>query len=160
MTDPAAPRSFTIEAFARAVGTELGVSPWRHIDQDAIDRFADATGDHQWIHVDSDRAASGPFGTTIAHGFFTVSLLPLTLGEIYHVEGLAMTVNYGLNRLRFPSPVTAGSRIRTRAALLSLDEAGEGALQSVVRATVEIDGAPKPACVADVVARLMLEGAS
>lgn len=147
-------KQLTIDEFRLAVGQELGTSDWTMIDQDQINRFADATGDFQWIHVDAERAADGPFGRTIAHGFLTVSLLPLMLSEIYRVTGLSMTINYGLDKLRFPASVPAGSRVRTSAQLLSLDEV-RGSLQSVVRATVELEHSPKPACVADIVARLI-----
>ncbi len=100
-----------------AVGTELGSSEWLTIDQAAITAFADATDDHQWIHLDEERAATGPFGTTIAHGFFTLSLLPHFSREIFAVEGVAMTINYGLNKVRFPQPVPVGSRLRDTATL-------------------------------------------
>ena len=111
-------KTFTgIAEIAAAVGTELGTSDWVTIDQGRIDAFADATGDHQWIHVDAERAKAGPFGTTIAHGFLTLSLLPSFFAQIYRVEGIAMGINYGLGKARFPSPVRVGSRLRATSRL-------------------------------------------
>jgi len=136
-----------------AVGQPLGTSEWHVVDQARIDAFADATGDHQWIHVDPDRAASGPFGTTIAHGFLTLSLAPLLTGEIYRVRGVRMGVNYGLNRVRFPAPVPSGSRVRGSGELAEVTGVA-GGVQLVVRLTVEAEGVAKPVCVADSVVRL------
>jgi acyl dehydratase len=139
-----------------AVGTETGPTDWFTIDQDRIDAFADATEDHQWIHVDPDRAASGPFGTTVAHGFLTLSLVPYFASQLRRAEGVRMGLNYGLNRVRFPSPVPSGARVRARAVLVSCDkvEGAQDAAQLVNRVTIEVEGSSKPACVADMVSRL------
>jgi len=136
-----------------AVGKELGPTDWLTIDQERVDGFADVTEDHQWIHIDQERAASGPFGTTIAHGFLTLSLLPYFTAELRRIEGARMGINYGLNKVRFPAPVPVGSRVRARATQVSADQLGEGAVQVVTRVTIEIDGNAKPACVADFVTR-------
>ncbi|MET8777147.1 MaoC family dehydratase [Nocardia sp. NPDC004654] len=138
----------------KAIGTHLGYSDWHTVTQEQIDRFADATGDHQWIHVDPVKAAAGPFGTTVAHGFLTLSLIPMLAQQIYTVEGLSMGVNYGANKVRFPAPVPVGSRLRAGAELISLVPGTLG-YQAVTRVTVEIDGAAKPACVAETVAVLV-----
>ncbi|MGH9100717.1 MAG: MaoC family dehydratase [Acidimicrobiales bacterium] len=134
------------------VGAHLGYSDWVLVDQGRIDRFADATGDHQWIHVDPERAAQGPFGTTIAHGFLTLSLVPLLLAQVVRVEGVALGVNYGCNRVRFPAPVPAGSEVRVGASVASAEEV-PGGIQVVLDVTVEIRGADKPSCVAQLVVR-------
>ncbi|HMQ70920.1 MAG TPA: MaoC family dehydratase [Rubrivivax sp.] len=134
------------------VGQEIGVSDWIGIDQARIDRFADATGDHQWIHVDPARAAAGPFGATIAHGFLTLSLLPAMGMAAFAIDGLRMSVNYGLDRVRFPAPVRAGSRLRGRFVLRGYQPI-EGGAQLVVECTMEIEGGAKPACVALAVSR-------
>ncbi|MFB7718434.1 MULTISPECIES: MaoC family dehydratase [unclassified Nocardia] len=138
----------------KAVGTHLGYSDWHTITQERINLFADATGDHQWIHVDPERAAAGPFGTTVAHGFLTLSLLPMLAGEVYTVEGLSMGVNYGANKVRFPAPVPVGSRVRAGVELISLTPASLG-FQAVSKVTVEIEGVSKPACVVESVAVLV-----
>ncbi|MFA3877801.1 MaoC family dehydratase [Streptomyces sp. MMCC 100] len=140
-------------ALAAAVGTHVGTSAWISVEQDRIDRFADATGDHQWIHVDAERAGSGPFGATIAHGFLTLSLIPGLVKEVYRTEGVAMAVNYGLNKVRFMHPVRVGSKVRASVDVVAADEV-PGGHQVVVRVTVEIEGADKPACVAETVTRL------
>jgi acyl dehydratase len=134
------------------VGKHLGPSEWRLIDQDQINRFADATGDHQWIHLDAERAKSGPFGTTIAHGYLTLSLAPKFISEVLHVEGTSMVVNYGLNRVRFPAPVPSGSRVRFGAELSTVDEIDDG-VQVILAGTFELEGSDKPACVAEIVFR-------
>jgi len=134
-------------------GTELGVSEWTLIDQKRIDAFADATDDHQWIHVDPERARQGPFGATIAHGYLTMSLVNKFLPEIVQVHGVSMGVNYGSDKLRFPAPVPVGSRIRGRAELVKAEEVKGGAIQSTVRVTVEIEGSDRPACVVDTISR-------
>jgi acyl dehydratase len=139
-----------IEELERAVGTHLGYSKWHTVTQQQIDRFADATGDHQWIHVDPVRAAEGPFGTTIAHGYLTLSLVPMLVWQIYTVEGIQAAVNYGTNKLRFPAPVPVGSRVRAGAELVSVTE-GSGGWQLVVRVTIERDTGGKPACVVETV---------
>jgi len=135
------------------VGARLGVSAWRTLDQATIDAFAEATGDRQWIHIDPERAASGPFGTTIAHGFLTLSLCAAILDEALAVGGTSMQVNYGLNRVRFPSPVPAGARVRGVVELAQLTDVA-GGVQAVLRTTIEVDGQSKPACVAELLARL------
>lgn len=137
-----------------AVGTHLGHSSWLQIDQERITTFADATGDHQWIHVDPERAAAGPFGATIAHGYLTLSLIPVLAGEIYRVDGLSMGVNYGTDKVRFPAPVPVGSRVRAGVELLALDPIAMGR-QARSRVTVEIEGSDKPACVAEVLSVLV-----
>ena len=134
------------------VGQELGVSDWITVDQQRIDRFADATGDHQWIHIDPVRAAAGPFGTTVAHGFLTLSLLPEMGASAFEVRDTRMGVNYGLNRVRFPAPVPSGSRLRGRFKLLSYEPI-EGGAQVTVEVTMEREGATKPVCVAESVGR-------
>jgi len=134
------------------VGSELGPTDWIEIDQDRINLFADATGDHQWIHVDPERAAAGPFGTTIAHGYLTLSLVNLLLPDLVAVDGASMGVNVGLEKVRFPAPVPAGSRLRGTGVVVSADEVG-GGVQVVVRVTIEIDGSDKPAAVIDTVSR-------
>jgi acyl dehydratase len=134
-------------------GTELGTSDWITIDQQRIDAFADATDDHQWIHVDPERAKQGPFGSTIAHGYLTMSLVNRFLPEIVQVHGISMGVNYGSDKLRFPAPVPVGSRIRGRAELVKAEEVKGGAIQSTVRVTVEIEGSDRPACVVDTISR-------
>ncbi|WP_439678407.1 MaoC family dehydratase [Embleya sp. MST-111070] len=140
-------------ALAAAAGTHVGTGDWTTVDQHRIDLFAEATGDHQWIHVDPRRAASGPFGTTIAHGFLTLSLIPVLAKEVYRTEGVAMAVNYGLNKVRFTHPVRVGAKVRASVDLVSVEEVS-GGHQVVARVTVEIDGADKPACVAETVTRL------
>jgi acyl dehydratase len=134
------------------VGQDLGVSDWIVVDQARIDRFADATGDHQWIHVDPARAAAGPFGTTIAHGFLTLSLLPVFFASGFDIADVRMSINYGLNRVRFPAPVPVGSRLRGRFKLLAWEPL-EGGAQLVTEVTVEREGSDKPACVAESVSR-------
>ena len=134
------------------VGQELGVSEWVSVDQKRIDQFAEATGDHQWIHIDPVRAAAGPFKTTVAHGFLTLSMLPEMSASAFEVRDTRMGVNYGLNRVRFPAPVPSGSRLRGRFKLLSYEPI-EGGAQLVVEVTMEREGSPKPVCVAESVAR-------
>jgi acyl dehydratase len=129
-------------------GQHLGYSPWREITQDQINTFADATDDHQWIHVDPERAAAGPFGTTIAHGFLTLSLLVPMWSEILHYDGVRLAVNYGLNKVRFTSPVPVGSRIRAGATLVSVETAADGSLQVIADFVIEREGADKPCCIA------------
>ena len=141
-----------IESFKDLVGEHLGYSEWHRIDQDQINLFADATGDHQWIHVDPERAKSGPFGTAIAHGYLTLSLAPVLLGEVVTVEGTSMGVNYGCNKVRFPSPVPVGSNLRLGASVAEVEDVA-GGVQVVLDITLETDGAPKPSCVAQVVYR-------
>ncbi|NUR97801.1 MAG: MaoC family dehydratase [Kribbellaceae bacterium] len=143
-----------IDDLRNSLGAHIGYSSWHRIDQQRIDQFADATGDHQWIHVDGARAASGPFGVTIAHGYLTLSLLPAMCWEVFRVDGLRMEINYGSNRVRFPSVVPVDSHLRGGIELLSLDAAGEG-YHLISRVTVEREGGDKPACVAETVAYLV-----
>jgi acyl dehydratase len=141
-----------IEELKEYVGKELGTSSWFEVSQERIGTFADATDDHQWIHVDVERAKSGPFGGPIAHGFLTLSLLIPLFDEVLQVDGVAMGINYGLNKVRFPAPVPAGSRIRMTATLAELEEIAGGA-QAVVDCVIEVEGGAKPVCVAQPVYR-------
>ncbi|GAB2948337.1 MaoC family dehydratase [Streptomyces pseudoechinosporeus] len=151
--DMAEPRIFTsADDLKAAAGEQLGYSDWLEIDQKRIDLFADATGDHQWIHVDPEKAATGPFGTTIAHGYLTLSLLPALVPQVMRVEGMKMGVNYGSNKVRFPAPVPVGSRLRATAVLKEVTEAG-GGVQVTAAVTVEREGGDKPVCVAESVSR-------
>lgn len=134
-------------------GQTLGTSEWMEIDQDRVNMFADATGDHQWIHINKEMAEQSPFGTTIAHGFLTLSLLPMLMKETYTINKVAMGINYGCNKVRFINPVKVGSRVRGISEVVSVEEAG-GGIQLVVKATIEIEGEEKPACVAETVTRL------
>jgi acyl dehydratase len=143
----------SIEELTALVGTHLGYSDYRTITQAEVNLFADATGDHQWIHVDPERAAQGPFGHTIAHGYLTLSLIPVLLSGMLKVEGVTMGVNYGTNKVRFTSPVPVGSEIRAGATLASAEEVPNG-VQIAMDVVVEVKGAPKPACVAQVISRL------
>ena len=138
---------------ASAVGKPLGKSDWLEITQDRIDRFAEATGDHQWIHVDPVRAAQGPFGKTIAHGYLTQSLVNHFLPQIVEVHGISMGINYGADRLRFPAPVPVGSRVRGSAELLEVERQKDGSFQAKIRVTVEIEGSERPGCVIDTISR-------
>ena len=137
-----------------AAGEHLGYSSWHEVTQEQVNQFADATGDHQWIHVVVDRAKAGPFGTTIAHGYLVLSLLPMLASEVYRVGGVRMGINYGLNRVRFPNPVATGSRVRAGVELVSVDQI-DGGVQIVSKVTVELDGAEKPCCVAEAVSRFL-----
>ncbi|HEY0856135.1 MAG TPA: MaoC family dehydratase [Albitalea sp.] len=145
-------RFATLDELQPLVGHDIGESDWITVDQQRIDRFAEATGDHQWIHVDPVRAAAGPFGTTVAHGFLTLSLLPEMSASAFAIDEAKMGVNYGLNRVRFPAPVPVNSRLRGRFKLLSY-EAIPGGAQMVVEVTMEREGSPKPVCVAESIAR-------
>ncbi|MGB1504214.1 MAG: MaoC family dehydratase [Acidimicrobiales bacterium] len=137
-----------------AVGTELGKSDWVAIEQDRIDGFADATDDHQWIHVDPEAAAAGPFGSTIAHGYLTLALTNRFLPQIVRVNGVSMGINYGVNKVRFPQPVPVGSRVRGHATLTHAEEI-DGGVQVVITITVEIEGGTKPACIVESVSRFL-----
>jgi acyl dehydratase len=134
-------------------GTDLGHTGWLEITQDRVNAFADATGDHQWIHVDPARAAAGPFGGTIAHGYLTLSLIIALFDELAEVRGVNMAINYGLNKVRFPAPVPVGSKIRLAAQMGAVEDAGVNAVQAVVDCTIELEGGGKPACVAQTVYR-------
>ena len=135
-----------------APGAEFGPSSWVEVSQARIDAFAEATGDHQWIHVDRERAAAGPFGTTIGHGYLTLSLLPAMSYEVVPRQEGGMGINYGLNRVRFPAPVPSGSRVRGTFRVDSID-AFDGGFQATMTATIELEGGEKPVCVAEVVFR-------
>lgn len=137
-----------------AVGEQLGCTDWLEIDQARIDMFADATGDHQWIHVDPVKAKDGPFGATIAHGYLTLSLVNKFLPEILEVQGVSMGVNYGCDKVRFPSAVPVGSKIRGSGELVSAEDV-KGSVQAVVRVTVEVEGSDRPACVVDTISRFV-----
>jgi acyl dehydratase len=143
----------TVAELKPLVGSQIGASEWITIDQTRIDQFAAVTGDDQWIHVDPLRAAAGMFGTTVAHGFLTLSLLPLFIRSSHKVNGARMSVNYGLNRVRFPSPVPVNSRLRAHFKLMSFEPI-EGGVQLITEVTVEREGHAKPACVAESVGRL------
>ncbi|WP_197383385.1 MaoC family dehydratase [Mycolicibacterium mengxianglii] len=143
----------SVDELVAAKGEELGSSEWVTIGQDEVNMFADATGDHQWIHVDPEKAASGPFGTTIAHGFMTLSLLPRLMHQIYTVKGIKLAINYGLNKVRFPAPVPVGSKVRATSTLTDTQDIGQGTVQVTVTTTIEIEGAAKPACVAESILR-------
>lgn len=136
----------------KAEGTDLGVSEWIAIEQDRVNLFADATGDHQWIHVDPERAKSGPYGGTIAHGYLTLSLVNLFLPQLIDVQGISMGVNYGCDKVRFPSAVKVGSRVRGKGEIVKVEEV-KGGIQAITRVTVEIEGSDKPACVVDTISR-------
>ena len=138
---------------ARA-GEHLGYSGWHEVTQEQVDLFAEATGDHQWIHVDVERANAGPFGTPIAHGYLTLSLTPTLLDEVFSMEGISMTVNYGMNKLRFPAPVPVGSRVRGGVELSGVEDVS-GGVQAALTVTYEVEGASKPSCVAEVLFRYL-----
>ncbi|MGJ0183730.1 MaoC family dehydratase [Corynebacterium glyciniphilum] len=142
-----------LDELKASVGEHLGYSDWLEIDQERINLFADATGDHQWIHVDPERAADGPFGSTIAHGFLTLSLVSMLVWQVYTVEGTTMGVNYGTNKVRFPAPLPVDSRIRAGVDILSV-EPGGGGHQVVTQVTIEREGGDRPVCVAEVVSVL------
>ena len=142
-----------LDELKQAEGEELGVSDWHDVSQKDIDAFADATGDHQWIHVDPERAKATPFGGTIAHGYYTLALAPMFNEQIFGLKGFAFAVNYGLNKVRFPAPVPVGSRVRAQVKLASLEEIPGGA-QIMLELTFEVEGGEKPACVAQTLARV------
>jgi acyl dehydratase len=139
-------------ALLGAVEQHLGYSEWLEIDQRRIDMFAEATGDHQWIHVDPERAADGPFGKTIAHGYLTLSPANLFLPEVMRVDNVSMGVNYGCEKVRFPAPVPVGSRVRGGGEIISAEEV-KGGVQVVVRMTIEVEGGDRPGCVIDTISR-------
>jgi acyl dehydratase len=141
-----------IDGLKEKVGAHLGYSDWVEVTQEQVNLFADATGDHQWIHVDPERAKSGPFGGPIAHGYLTLSLGPKLMPQILRVDGISMAVNYGAGKVRFPSPVPVGSKLRLGADLVSVEDVSGGA-QVTMLFTFEIEGAPKPSCVAEIIFR-------
>ena len=144
----------SLDALAAAAGETLGTSAWVTVTQDAIDKFAEATGDYQWIHVDRERAKTSPFGTTVAHGYLTLALAPRLMDQIYKIDNIRLRINYGLNKVRFTEPVKSGARVRMTLKLLSVDQTPKGA-----RVTTEvrfaIDGVERPACIAELVAVLV-----
>ncbi|WP_422748678.1 MaoC family dehydratase [Mycobacterium sp. WMMD1722] len=143
-----------LEEFVAAEGSALGPTEWLEITQDRVNLFADATDDHQWIHVDPQKAADGPFGGTIAHGLLTLSLLPHFSHQLYTVDNIAMAINYGYNKVRFISPVKVGARLRARGEITKVDRL-DGAVQATTTITVEIEGAEKPAAVAESIVRFL-----
>ena len=144
----------TFDDVSAAAGEELGTSDWLTIDQDRVNAFADATGDHQWIHVDVERAKEGPFGGTIAHGYLTLSLVPMFAAQIFSLETPGARLNYGVNKVRFPAPLTVGSRIRCTASLGEVTDIPAGK-QMITKYVVEVEGEDKPACVAETVVLLL-----
>jgi acyl dehydratase len=147
-------KTLALSAVAGYIGQEVAVSDWIAVTQEQVNQFAQATGDHQWIHVDVERAKGGPFGGTIAHGFFTLSLLPQFIESSLAFEPMRMGVNYGLNKVRFISPVRVGSRVRGRMKLLSCEPIADQGVQMAWEVTVECEGMSKPACVAESLARI------
>jgi acyl dehydratase len=143
-----------LDEFVAAQGAELGPTDWLEVTQDRVNLFADATDDHQWIHIDPERAANGPFGGTIAHGLLTLSLLPHFTHQLYTVDNVAMAINYGYNKVRFITPVRVGAKIRARAQIANVDQL-DGSVQATVTVTVEIDGSDKPAAVAESIVRFI-----
>jgi len=141
-----------LQDLAALVGTELGVSDWVTVDQARIDLFAEATGDRQWIHLDAERSAQGPYGTTVAHGFLTLSLLPELAKTAFVVDDVRMGINYGLNKVRFPAPVKSGARLRGHFKLIAFDPLPGGA-QLTMEVTMEVEGGDKPVCVAESLSR-------
>ena len=144
----------TFDELTKAVGEDLGTSDWLEIDQDRVNAFADATGDHQWIHVDVERAKDGPFGGTIAHGYLTLSLVPHLSDQVFALETPGAKLNYGVNKVRFPNPVRVGSRVRTKVSIAAVDDIPSGK-QMLVKHVIEIEGQDKPACVAETVVLLL-----
>ncbi len=148
-------RTFTsFDELTDAIGQDLGTSEWLTIEQDRVDQFADATGDHQWIHVDAERAETGPFGGTIAHGYLTLSLIPLLGSQVFALDTPGAKLNYGVNKVRFPNPVRVGSRVRNTVSVKEVTDLSSGK-QLVLGHVVEIDGQDKPACVAETVVLLL-----
>jgi acyl dehydratase len=143
-----------LDEFVAAQGSQLGPTEWMEITQERVNLFADATEDHQWIHVDPERAANGPFGGAIAHGLLTLSLLPHFMHQLYTVQNIAMAINYGYNKVRFITPVKVGAKVRARAEISKVDQL-EGAVQATMTTTVEIDGSDKPAAVAESIVRFI-----
>ena len=141
-----------LDEFVAALGTHLGPTDWMEISQERVDMFASATEDHQWIHVDPQRAAAGPFGGTIAHGLLTLSLLPHFMQQLYRVDNIAMAINYGYNRVRFITPVRVGARLRARSEIAGVTEL-DGAVQATVLTTVELEGSDRPAAIAEAITR-------
>jgi acyl dehydratase len=151
-------RPATIQDLVALVGRELGPTPWRELIQDELDAFADVTGDHQWIHVDRQRAATGPFGTTIAHGLFTLSLGPALMEELMAFDGFAHSLNYGYDKIRFPRPWPLGTRMRMRATITDATPIGESSAQITTRQTFEVEGVDQPVCIAESIGRFTEHG--
>jgi acyl dehydratase len=145
----------SVDEFAAMKGEVLGTSEWVPVTQEQINLFADATGDHSWIHVDPERAAAGPFGATIAHGLMTLSMVQDLARQMWQVQGISMIVNYGFNKVRFPAPVPAGSRVRARLALAGVEPAGPGVWQATIGVTVEVEGGTKPAVASELLLRMV-----
>jgi acyl dehydratase len=145
----------SVDLLRPAIGSHLGLSAWRAVTQTQVDDFARATGDHQWIHVDPERAATGPFGGPIAHGYLTLSLVPVLVAEVFEVRNVEMGINYGCNKVRFPAPVHVGSRVRAGAELLDVVAAGAGALVTLLVTVLTDRDEERPACVAEVVSYLV-----
>jgi acyl dehydratase len=151
-------RTFSsIADLTAAVGEIIGPGPWFRVEQDRVDAFAEATGDHQWIHTDPERAAAGPYGGTVAHGYLTLSLLPVLVRDLYRVANVRMVINYGLNRVRFPAPLHTGDAVRATAEIRQVDPV-DGGVQLVARVTVEPERGGKPCCVAETVTRIYAAG--
>ena len=146
----------SLDELAGAVGETLGPGEWLEVTQERIDTFAAATGDDQWIHVDRERAATGPFGTTVAHGYLTLALVPSLLRQLYRVDGVTLAVNYGLNKVRFPAPLRSGGRIRAAARIAEVDRVA-GGVQVVLHVTVGVEGGERPCCAAETVTRLTVQ---
>ena len=148
-----APREIAFAEIKSFVGKEIGVSDWHTVSQHDVNTFADVTHDHQWIHIDAERARKeSPYKTTIAHGYFTLSLIPHLMAQVWKVNGVKMGVNYGLNKLRFPAPVPVGSKVRARAKLANVEDV-KGGVQVTTEVTIEVDGNDKPAAVAETLSR-------
>ena len=143
----------TVEELKAAVGTVVGQSDWVTVDQGRINTFADATGDHQWIHVDPEKAKQGPFGATIAHGYLTLSLIPMLSADVVKVKDARMGINYGLNKVRFPAPLPAGEKVRATFELVSVEDVEGDGVQVVSKVTIERESGGKPVCVAETVSR-------
>jgi acyl dehydratase len=143
-----------IDEVRALAGQDLGYSRWHDVTQEAVNLFADATGDHQWIHTDRERAKDGPFGRTIAHGYFTLSLAPMLLADIVRVEGTSMGINYGINKLRFPAPMPVGEKVRLGVKVANVEDVS-GGVQLTYAMTFEVEGQERPACVAEVVYRVV-----
>jgi acyl dehydratase len=140
-----------------ATGADLGETDWLEIDQNRINTFAEATGDHQWIHVDEVKAKEGPYGSTIAHGYLTASLVNYFLPQLLDVQGISMGVNYGVDKIRFPAAVPVGSRIRGKGTLTSVEKTKDGGIQSKVTVTIELEGSDRPACIVETISRYYAE---
>jgi acyl dehydratase len=144
----------SVQEYQAALGRSFGPTAWLTVDQQRIDLFAEATGDHQWIHVDAARAKSGPFGATVAHGYLSLSLVNYFLPDLVRAEGMKHGVNYGCDRVRFPAVLKSGTRVRARAEILGVEDLGAGAVQVKIRVSLEAEGSDKPVCVADTLSRL------